>query len=114
MTDSTNSQKQDSTTSSDTSTITMEDQLSSTPHGFRKFVILSKNAPKRKKGRIQHEIKEDNSIGDLIQHIDEMHTELVEVVALGNRIAVDCSGCFANCIKIKTKVKVNDVNVSTI
>lgn len=83
------------------------------PEGYKHYIVISKKPPKKGKKRnvVHKEISNDVTVEDLLNDIKELHKELEDVVKIGKKISVDCSGCFSNCMKLNTTADV-DTNVN--
>jgi hypothetical protein len=89
--------------------------LPETPEGFRKFVVISKDPPKK---GMHKEIHAETSFDKLLDDIHVLHAELAAVQKTSSKILIDCSGCLAcfrgNNLSIEADIQAKDNKVSTI
>jgi hypothetical protein len=89
--------------------------LPKTPSGLRRFVVISKDPPKK---GFHKEIHAETSFDKLLEDIHVLHAELEAVHKTGSKIIVDCSNCFAclrgNNISMDADIKVKDNKATTI
>jgi hypothetical protein len=92
-----------------------ETVLPETPDGYRKFVVISKDPPKK---GMHKEIHAETSFDKLLEDIHVLHAELEAVRKTGSNIMVDCSGCLAcfrgNKLSIEADVKTGDINATAV
>ena len=94
-------------------------QLPNTP-GFKKYIVVSKKSPRRRKHTVHAEIKPEASVDQLMEDIHQLHKEINDVTKAGSKVMIDCSNCFS-CLRginakvdVDTKVKAEDLTISTI
>jgi hypothetical protein len=89
--------------------------LPETPAGFRKFVVVSKDPPKK---GMHKEIHAETSFDKLLDDIHVLHAELAAVQKTSSKIMIDCSGCLAcfrgNNLSIEADIQAKDIQATTI
>jgi hypothetical protein len=89
--------------------------LPETPTGLRRFVVISKDPPKK---GMHKEIHAETSFDKLLEDIHVLHAELEAVQKTGSKIIVDCSNCFAclrgNNVSIETELKAGDIQATAV
>jgi hypothetical protein len=89
--------------------------LPETPEGFRKFVVISKDPPKK---GMHKEIHAETSLDKLLDDIHVLHAELAAVQKTSSKIMIDCSGCLAcfrgNNLSIEADVKTGNIKATAV
>jgi hypothetical protein len=108
----TTSPKTDSMSSSDS----VELNLPDAPEGYKRYIVITNETPKRPRPSdgVHKEIANSN-VDELISDIHQLHKELNDVVNVGNKIMIDCSDCFScfKNVRLRSKVKTGDNKIST-
>ena len=83
--------------------------LPETPTGLRRFVVISKDPPKK---GMHKEVLAETSFDKLLEDIHTLHEELNAVQKTGSQIIVDCSNCFSclrgNNLSIEADIQAKD------
>jgi hypothetical protein len=103
---------------SSSSSGSVELNLPETPQGYKRYIVISNETPKRPKdgSAVVHKEITNSNVDELINDLHQLHKELNDVAAVGNKIMIDCSDCFS-CFKnarVKSKVKTGDNQVTTV
>ena len=94
---------------SNSSSGSVELNLPDTPDGYKRYIVISTETPKRPKDGptvVQKEITNSN-VDELINDLHQLHKELTDVATAGNKIMIDCSDCFSCFRDVRLKGKAN-------
>lgn len=92
---------------SSSSSGSVELNLPETPIGYKRYIVISNETPKRPKdgSAVVHKEITNSNIDDLINDLHQLHKELNDVN--DNKIMIDCSDCFSCFRDVRLKGKAN-------
>ena len=94
---------------SSSSSGSVELNLPETPHGYKRYIVISNETPKRPKdgSAVVHKEITNSNVDELINDLHQLHKELNDVATVGNKIMIDCSDCFSCFRDVRLKGKAN-------